>query len=524
MAFLDSADAVDPWFDAGSTPSAAADTWQSWDEVVAGTPELAEPAPATQPAWAPELTTADPEAWVPQVSEPEAWAPEVWTPEPAATAGTPEPVAFEPVAFEAAPELWAPALAAEAWAPEPVTPEPARPTPANQAWAPEPVAESWSAAPEPVESWTPEPAEPRSSVPVVQAPEPSWAPEPVAESWSAAPEPVESWTPEPAEPWNPVPVAQTQEPSWSPQPGAPSWTPEPAAYPGATEPWTPDQTAENLEPVPAAWTPEPVAYQPVPEPWTPEPAATGWAPESWAPEPESWTPVPQPEPKVASPASEQLTQTLTAAIDILPQRTSIRTALRRGRRRGDPQPSTGRPFNGGFDPIAPAREFALREGFGSLQEPGQVRSDRPAATADAPAAGGPNVGSVPAPSQPWSSTNVPVERRQYPRSGETAPDHGRSALASEALTELSRLSSYSPTSMPAPDRPGLQRRTPSEVPIEEPESVVESSGQRARTAASVRSMLAGFKAGVERGRTSPAANRPALPPPPRNADSEGRDE
>jgi hypothetical protein len=231
--------------------------------------------------------------------------------------------------------------------------------------------------------------------------------------------------------------------------------------------------------------------------------------------------VPQPEPKVESPASEQLTQTLTAAIDILPQRTSIRTALRRGRRRGDPQPSTGRPFNGGFDPIAPAREFALREGFGSMQEPEQA-GDRQGAAAEIPLPGAPTSGPVPAPSQPWSSTNVPVERRQHPRTGEQAAEHGRSALASEALTELSRLSSYSPTSMPSPDRPGLQRRTPSEVPIEESEPVVESSGQRARTAASVRSMLAGFKAGVERGRTSPAANRPApnLPPPPRNAASE----
>jgi signal transduction histidine kinase len=555
MAFLDSANAVDPWFDADSTSpdstssdftspeftsTAEADQGQPWDQAV--TVESADRTPAATPNWAPELTSADPEAWTPPAPGPEQWTPEVWTPEPAATAGTPEPVAFEPVA-----ELWAPTPAAEAWAPEPQAsapqasePQASVPEPAMQldavpsapqAWepaaeirTPEPVAEAWT--PQPAEPWTPQSAEPWSPAPVVETP-----------SWSAEPA-VDVQTPQLAESWSPAPVVET--PSWSPEPAVEAWTPQPTetwspapvADQGAAEPWVPSPTPETAEPAPEAWLPEPVAYQPVPEPWTPATGDTNWAPESWAPEPEAWTPVPQPEPEAStavpqpgptaeSPAAEALTQTLTAAIDILPQRTSIRTALRRGRRRGDPQPSTARPFNGGFDPIAPAREFALREGFGSMQEP-EPAGDRQGAAAEIPLPGAPASGPVPAPSQPWSSTNVPVERRQHPRTGEQAAEHGRSALASEALTELSRLSSYSPTSMPSPDRPGLQRRTPSEVPIEESEPVVESSGQRARTAASVRSMLAGFKAGVERGRTSPAANRPApnLPPPPRNAASE----
>ncbi|HST86000.1 MAG TPA: nitrate- and nitrite sensing domain-containing protein [Kineosporiaceae bacterium] len=519
MAFLDSADAVDPWFDAGSTSTAEADQGQTWDQII--TPALIEPTdptPAASPSWAPELTTADPEAWTPQAPGPEQWAPEVWSPEPAVPAGTPEPVASEPVA-----ELWAPTPAAEAWTPEPQTwaPEPTTQPetaePVAQAWAPEPVAETQT--PEPAEAWTPQPAE--ASTPKLAE---AWTPEP-AEAWT--PEPVaEAWTPQLAEPWSPAPVAEVETPSWTPEPAAETWTPEPQSW--VAEPVADQETAETWTPSPAPATAVPVAYQPVPEPWTPDTGSTSWTPESWAPEPEAWTPVPQPEatpavpqpePKAESAAAESLSQTLTAAIDILPQRTSIRTALRRGRRRGDPQPMAGRPFNGGFDPIAPAREFALREGFGSMQEPEQATGDRSGAAAEVPMTSGPTAGSVSAPSQPWSSTNVPVERRQYPRTGEQAAEHGRSALASEALTELSRLSSYSPTSMPSPDRPGLQRRTPSEVPIEEPEPVVESSGQRARTAASVRSMLAGFKAGVERGRTSPAANRPAptLPPPPRNS-------
>ena len=106
---------------------------------------------------------------------------------------------------------------------------------------------------------------------------------------------------------------------------------------------------------------------------------------------------------------------------------------------------------------------------------------------------------------------APVESRRGPAPGEPSAPVGapRSAIASEALTELSRLSSYSPASVQDEGRPTLRRRTP--APPAEPEPLPElgETGQRARTAANVRSMLAGFKAGVERGRTSPSAHRPA---------------
>jgi hypothetical protein len=212
----------------------------------------------------------------------------------------------------------------------------------------------------------------------------------------------------------------------------------------------------------------------------------------------------------------ELSQTLTASIDILPARTTFRTALSRGgRRKNDATGSAATPFNGGFDPIAPAREFALREGFGSTPEE-PVSGGLPAELTKIPVS---PISRVPEPSQPRDAAGVPIERRQRPRDDDEPRQGGRSALASEALTELSRLSSYSPTSMPSSSRGGLQRRTPTDVPVDEQPPV--ESGGRARTAASVRSMLAGFKAGVERGRTSPSANRPApdrdpsQPPQPR---------
>jgi signal transduction histidine kinase len=557
--FLGSAAAVDDWFgaapivpaaaepavSAGPSPEGEPDRWQAWDEVatdapateptqvaaasafaeaegegeVATAPVPADPTPAAwsgtdevQPApiWAPAaLAETAAEADQPaagQLVEP----PEVWTPEPAvavppASASepvaplpvvpptwTPEPVAaaeptFAPIPYQAVPEAWTPEVVdvtPEVWTPEGMPTVEAEPVAAT--WAPAADQPTWPAE---APAWSPETTE-------------AWTEE-ATESWAPA---TESWTPA-AEAW--APATETATPAleaWAPATEAPAteaWTP-------ATEAWAPETEA--------AWTPEPEAWTPETPAWTPEAEAPAWAPEGqseapgWSPEPEAWSPVPQPE---ARPTPEPLMQTLTAAIDILPQRTSLRTALRgRSRRKGDPQPSTAKPFTGGFDPIVPAREFALREGFGSPEsEPAAQKGE---SNGSAPAK------LVPEPSRPRDSAGSPVERRQHPRNGDEGQG-GRSALASEALTELSRLSSYSPTSMPSADKSGLQRRTPAEVPLDDPEPLVDSGSQRgARTAASVRSMLAGFKAGVERGRTSPAANRPAptLPPPPRSEDQQ----
>lgn len=74
-------------------------------------------------------------------------------------------------------------------------------------------------------------------------------------------------------------------------------------------------------------------------------------------------------------------------------------------------------------------------------------------------------------------------------------------LASEALSELSRLSSYSPSAVEGRGGPApLVRRQPAATEaarIPPPAPVVE---RRQRSAADVRSMLSGFQSGVTRGR------------------------
>ncbi|MFP5334917.1 MAG: nitrate- and nitrite sensing domain-containing protein [Actinomycetes bacterium] len=90
----------------------------------------------------------------------------------------------------------------------------------------------------------------------------------------------------------------------------------------------------------------------------------------------------------------------------------------------------------------------------------------------------------------------------------------RSALASEALTELSRLSAYSPAAVDAKPPATLTRRTPASTPaaqVAEPRPA--SAQRRTRNAADVRSMLSGFQAGVARGRTSPTDPDTTTAPP-----------
>jgi hypothetical protein len=80
----------------------------------------------------------------------------------------------------------------------------------------------------------------------------------------------------------------------------------------------------------------------------------------------------------------------------------------------------------------------------------------------------------------------------------------RSALASEALAELSMLSSYSPASVETKPPSTLTRRTPASTPAAQvAPKPAPAPARRARNAADVRSMLSGFQAGVARGRTSP---------------------
>jgi signal transduction histidine kinase len=97
----------------------------------------------------------------------------------------------------------------------------------------------------------------------------------------------------------------------------------------------------------------------------------------------------------------------------------------------------------------------------------------------------------------------------------------RSAMASEALSELSALSTYRPESMTSGAAPAsLVRRTPAATPAAQLAQPQEPQGPRRanRNAADVRSMLSGFRAGVERGRTSPGAPGTSARPYPESTD------
>jgi hypothetical protein len=83
-------------------------------------------------------------------------------------------------------------------------------------------------------------------------------------------------------------------------------------------------------------------------------------------------------------------------------------------------------------------------------------------------------------------------------------------MASEALSELSALSTYSPQALEPGAPVTLQRRTPlaseaGQMASQQPEEPI-GARRGARNAADVRTMLSGFRAGVERGRTSPASS------------------
>jgi hypothetical protein len=123
------------------------------------------------------------------------------------------------------------------------------------------------------------------------------------------------------------------------------------------------------------------------------------------------------------------------------------------------------------------------------------------ATGDAPAKGA------------QASEPIPLTRRQPAAVGADVAGAARggddfmatrSALASQALSELSRLnsSSYTPAAVVGERPAPLTRRVPRSSPAAEvPEEPTPASGRRrTRSADDVRNRLSGFRAGVERGR------------------------
>jgi hypothetical protein len=104
----------------------------------------------------------------------------------------------------------------------------------------------------------------------------------------------------------------------------------------------------------------------------------------------------------------------------------------------------------------------------------------------------------------WGGEPAPTARATAavppPRARDLRGDLGRrSALASEALSELSMLSSYRPETTPGGAAP-LQQRRPAEVPPPVPPPILAPAP---RDPAAVGGLLAGFAAGARRGRVRP---------------------
>ena len=258
-----------------------------------------------------------------------------------------------------------------------------------------------------------------------------------------------------------------------------------------------------------------------------------------APPVPSGAPVPPARVAAARPASPAAPSG-AAALDILPIRKGAKAQPRLfGRRNDAPSATTAAP-------VAPM----TRRELGGLEEGTAVRpapAPRPAPVAPAPAvparapAPAPVAG-IPvrgAPSQPVAAmAPLPVRGGATGLPTRTAPAAAaasvavpvvegmadvlrqRSALASEALTELSRLSAYSPATVDTKPPATLSRRTPAATPAAEvAPPKPPAANRRARNAADVRSMLSGFQAGVERGRTTAEPSEPAgLTPPAHTAD------
>lgn len=264
------------------------------------------------------------------------------------------------------------------------------------------------------------------------------------------------------------------------------------------------------------------------------------APQPPAPQPS--TPQPVAAEPVQPDAHEPPTPSVgTAAHDILPSKLG-RGGLRRRRPRQEPapepsvpaHPATGAPAHPVANAPAPLPQRSAEAGPVREQPAGEPQplptavpasstpSASPFASLFASVQADPYVpqAAPPLPLPTASPVNVSGATTEEHPEGEPQPAapepvpvgdvlRQRSALASEALTELSRLSTYRPAAVDRKPPTALTRRTPaatSAAEIQQPQTA--PANRRNRDAADVRSMLSGFQAGVERGRTSPSAHRP----------------
>jgi signal transduction histidine kinase len=119
---------------------------------------------------------------------------------------------------------------------------------------------------------------------------------------------------------------------------------------------------------------------------------------------------------------------------------------------------------------------------------------------DADGANGAGWGAAPAPAGLFGAP-APAASSLSPSEFEEMRLRERSAIASEALSELSRLSGYRPAAVENRSQESLVRRTPQATSGVEPAPENTTPvPHRERDASDVRSMLSGFRAGVERGR------------------------
>ena len=419
----------------------------------------------------------------------------------------------------------------------------------GQDWSTGPAEPSWSAEPGPVtedafgaQDWQQDSQAPVSAA---EAEPTAWDATPVAEPEAPVAEPASGWVIDtPAEP-----VAD-QAPSTYPEHTLPVTPPvaEPTTeYPASSGPVFESEPVQDFEPVRSfELEPEPTAPQgyalepeaspaaqpeaeaPVAEaPQEPEPAPVADQ-EQDAPSGEfqTWSaethldsgrgrhaveePEPEPEP-VAEEAAPDVPMMPGAppTMNVLPTR-SHRSGFRFGRRARPQTP-----------PPPPAQH--------PVQHPSRHAAPPPVAEPMIPAQRGPDQApdTRPAPVEHrgedvharaggWSTGPAQEQARQEPVPAAVtfSPDveQRRSALASEALTELSRLSSYRPASVDSDKPTPLVRRTRTAPAAQSQQEEAPAVPPRARTAAAVRSMLTGFQAGVARGRTSPTAMRPMQGP------------
>ncbi len=252
--------------------------------------------------------------------------------------------------------------------------------------------------------------------------------------------------------------------------------------PAASDPFAAFEQSDS-EPVPQAPVASPgPALPPVPEPELAPTAVTESAPAA----------PPAPPPTVV------MTPT-GAGLNILPERTGGRGLFRR--RPAPIVPSA---------PTSPAPQ-ANREAIAAVISPQPVVQpvERPSPT-PAPSLAGIGASRSAGDSRAFSVPQLPDREPVAPSAAPApAPEppaalSKQSELAANLLSELSS-ANYTPATVQTADVPVLKRRTPlatEAAKIAEPEDPV-GNRRGNRNATDVRTMLSGFRAGVERGRTSP---------------------